>query len=502
MRLFRPLLLAAAVCLPVAPAAAQITPEEVWVLWQGLSQGTGQTVTAQAQRRDGPRLVLDGVQVVSRSATSVMTLPLGQVVLADRGDGSVQVVLPAAFAVDIALDEPDADPVALTVAVAQDNPVAIVTGTAAATRWAYSASAMSVSLTGAAVDGQAMPMDMGVTFRGLAGSSDMAAAGPGAPMALRYDLTAEGMDLVMAADNPEGDGTFELSIGAQALSSRFEGALPASMAPDMPLGAAMAAGLRGDGASGTGPVEFALDLDDKGKVMSAVGGLASTALEVGLGPAGLRYQVGATGMAVTVSGSDLPMPELTVTAAEYTTGITMPVVAAPVPGDFGLVLRLVDLALPPEIWEMLDPGGALPRDPATLVLDARGKATLFRDLTDATAPGDAAPGQIDAVTVDALQLRAGGAELTGRAEFSFDNADMQTFGGFPRPTGVADLMLTGGNALLDRLVAAGLMGPDEVMGIRLGMAMFARPGVEPDTLTSRIEITPDAQVLANGQRIQ
>lgn len=501
MRPFRPLLLAAAVCLPVAPAAAQITPEEVWALWQGLSQGTGQTVTAQAQRRDGPRLVLDGVEIASRTPTSTVILPMGQVVLTDRGDGSVAVTLPADFTMDIALAEPDAEPVTMAVAIRQDTPVAQVSGTPQAPRWTYAAESMALRLDGVTVGGQPMPMQMGVVLSGLSAMTDTAVP-KGAPMSLRYDLAARSMELTMAADNPEGGGTFKLALGAQALSSRFDGALPASMAPDMALGAAMAAGLRGDGASGTGPVEFVLDLDDKGKVMSAVGRLATTAVEVGLGPAGLRYQVGATGMAVTVSGSDLPMPELTVTAAEYTTGITMPVVAAPVPGDFGLVLRLVDLALPPEVWAMLDPGGALPRDPATLVLDARGKATLFRDLTDATAPQDAAPGQIDAVTVDALQLRAGGAELTGRAEFSFDNTDMQTFGGFPRPTGAADLMLTGGNALLDRLVAAGLMGPDEVMGIRLGMAMFARPGVEPDTLTSRIEITPDAQVLANGQRIQ
>ena len=502
MALIRPLLLlAGAACLAAPPAFAQITPEEVWTQWQGLSAGTGQSLTARSQRRDGPRLVLDGVEITSRSATASVMVPLGQVVLADRGDGTVAVTLPAGFEMAVALDEPDAEPVALSIAVQQENAEIIVSGTALAPRWSFSAGSMSLALVEATVAGQDMPLDMGLTLTGLSGSTDMAAA-PGAPIALRYDMAAAGLELLMAADNPEGGGTFELSVGAEALTSRFDGAVPAAMAPDMPLGAAMAAGLRGEGASGTGPMEFALDLDDKGKTLSAVGQVASTGVEVGLDGTGLRYRVGARGISLTASGSDIPVPELTVTAAEYATGITMPVVAGPEPGDFGLVLRLVDLALPDTVWAMLDPGAALPRDPATLVLEARGKATLFRDLTDQGAPEDAVPGQIDAVTVDALQLRAGGAELTGRAEFAFDNTDMQTFEGFPRPTGAADLMLTGGNALLDRLVAAGLISADDVMGVRLGLAMFARPGEEPDSLTSRIEITPDAQVLANGQRIQ
>jgi hypothetical protein len=501
MAAFLPLLLVAAACLAAPPAAAQITPEEVWTQWQDLTRGTGQTLTARAQRREGARLVLDGVEITSRSATASVLMPLGQVVLADRGDGTVAVTLPAAFEMAVALNEPDAEPVALTVGVQQENAAITVSGTALAPRWGFSADAVAVSLLQATVAGQDMPLDMGLTLTGLSGTTEMDAP-QGAPIALRYEMAAAALEMLMGADNPEGDGTFELSVGAEALTSRFAGAVPAAMAPDMPLGAAMAAGLQGQGASGTGPVSFALDLDDKGRTLAAVGQLASTGVEVGLDGSGLRYQVGAKGISVTASGSDIPMPELTVTAAEYTTGITMPVVATPQPGDFGLVLRLVDLALPPEIWDMQDPGGVLPRDPTTLVLDARGKATLFRDLTDPDAPADAAPGQIDSVIVDAFQLRAGGAELTGRAEFGFDNTDMTTFEGFPRPTGVADLMLTGGNALLDKLVAAEFIEPDDLIGIRLGLAMFARPGEEPDTLTSRIEITPDAQVLANGQRIQ
>ena len=37
----------------------------------------------------------------------------------------------------------------------------------------------------------------------------------------------------------------------------------------------------------------------------------------------------------------------------------------------------------------------------------------------------------------------------------FDNTDMETFDGMPAPTGSLNLMLVGGNALLDKLVAMG-----------------------------------------------
>ena len=499
----RSLVLACSACLAAAvPARAQVSPEQVWAFWQGMMDGAGYAVSVEAERRDGPRLVLDGVVLTSDSATGTIEAPIGQVVLADRGDGSVEITIPETFDIAMSVAEPDAEPVEMVVTVAQQGYAVVVTGQPEAPVWTIRVDSLEVGISEPVVGEATMPMDIVVTLAGLTGTTALSAP-PGAPVAMTYDFAVDGVELAMAADNPDGQGTFDMTLAAQALTSRFEAVVPAAMAPDAALGAALADGLRGSGGYATGPVTLSVDFADAERSLSMAGQMATTSVELGLDPAGLRYQVGATGLGLAASGSDIPLPQVSLSAAEWTTGFTMPLAATPDgPADFGLLLRLVDLAVPDDIWAMLDPGGTLPRDPATLVLDARGKARLFRDLTEIEDGSDDAPGQVEALTIEALQLRLGGAELTGRGDFTFDNTDMQTFPGMPRPIGAADLLLVGGNALLDKLVAAGLVPDDQMMGIRLALAMFARPGTEPDTLTSRIEFTPDAQILANGQRIQ
>ena len=91
--------------------------------------------------------------------------------------------------------------------------------------------------------------------------------------------------------------------------------------------------------------------------------------------------------------------------------------------------------------------------------------------------------------------------LTGTGAFTFDNTDLVTFDGVPAPTGKMELTLKGGNGLLDKLVAMGLIPSDQAMGARMMMAMFAKPGDGEDTLNSTLEFK-DKGFFANGQRLQ
>ena len=101
-----------------------------------------------------------------------------------------------------------------------------------------------------------------------------------------------------------------------------------------------------------------------------------------------------------------------------------------------------------------------------------------------------------------LLLKVAGARLTGDADVAFDNDDLETYDGLPAPEGMVNLVLEGGNALLDRLVDARLLPEDQAGGVRMMMGLFAVKGEGEDTLTSTIEMTGDGQVLANGQRIR
>lgn len=74
--------------------------------------------------------------------------------------------------------------------------------------------------------------------------------------------------------------------------------------------------------------------------------------------------------------------------------------------------------------------------------------------------------------------------------------------GVPQPVGGIDLTLVGGNALIDKLVAVGLVPEQQAMGARMMLGLLAVPGDTPDTLNSKIEINEMGHILANGQRIQ
>jgi hypothetical protein len=109
---------------------------------------------------------------------------------------------------------------------------------------------------------------------------------------------------------------------------------------------------------------------------------------------------------------------------------------------------------------------------------------------------------VNSIDINALELTAAGASLTGTGAFEIDNSDTQTFSGMPKPVGAVDLKLVGGNGLIDKLVAMGLLPEDQAMGARMMMGLFTIPSGTPDTLTSKIEVNDQGHVLANGQRLR
>ncbi|MEL7027465.1 MAG: DUF2125 domain-containing protein, partial [Pseudomonadota bacterium] len=221
---------------------------------------------------------------------------------------------------------------------------------------------------------------------------------------------------------------------------------------------------------------------------------------------GLTYGGGNTDLNVAMSGSSIPFPQLTFSIAESEGRLAMPVSAGEEAGDFGLLLKIVDLEMSDAIWGMFDPAQQLPRDPATLVVDIAGKAKWFIDIFDPEVqenmtPGEM-PGEVETLDINALQLTVAGAELTGEGAFEFDNSGSGAFAPAPSPFGTLSLELTGGNGLLDTLVVMGLIPQEQAMGARMMLGLFARPGAGEDSLVSTIEVGKDGSVSANGQRIR
>ena len=93
-----------------------------------------------------------------------------------------------------------------------------------------------------------------------------------------------------------------------------------------------------------------------------------------------------------MSSPEIPFPELKLGYDEAAFNLVIPVSKSDQPADFALLTRLVGFTISDEIWGMVDPTGALPHDPATVIVDTKGKATLTADLMDTAemeAAGDA-----------------------------------------------------------------------------------------------------------------
>ena len=162
----------------------------------------------------------------------------------------------------------------------------------------------------------------------------------------------------------------------------------------------------------------------------------------------------------------------------------------------------------PELWAMIDPGAQLPRDPASVLLDVTGQVKVLFDLVDPIALGEldqsgAMPGELLSLDLNSLSARAVGAGADASGAFTFDNTDLVSFDGIPAPDGRADIVLTGVNGLLDRLLSMGLLSQDDMMGARMVLGGFFRPGDAADELVTEIEIDGAAGTIsAGGQRIK
>ena len=205
---------------------------------------------------------------------------------------------------------------------------------------------------------------------------------------------------------------------------------------------------------------------------------------------------------INVQAANLPFP-IEMSMARSGFNLAMPLAASEEPQNFAFGVTMGDFVMSDLIWSIFDPTAQLPRDPATVELDLTGQAKMLIDIMDPEAMATAvAPGELQALTLSKVLLSAAGARLEGSGDFTFDNSDTTTFPGMPKPVGAIDLALAGGNGLMDKLVAMGLLPEEQAIGARLMMGLFAVPGDAPDTLNSKVEFTQDGQVLANGQRIR
>ena len=502
----RSLPLAALLAGTALPASADISPAEVWADWQRTLSTYGTTVAVGSEERSGDTLTLRNLDLSysfpENGGSFATTIP--ELVFEDRGDGTVEIQISPEFDIDLTgIDAETGMPFAFTLVSRQPGLVTIASREGDTTRYDYIGADVSAVVDGIDVDGEELDFDIEVTLAGASGSYELT---EGTPRTFVSRTAGEALIIGFDGTDPaDPAATFEIDLTINDVEGEGSGTVTA-LSGFTDMSAMLSEGFDSEWELTHGEADYTIMADSPSEVFNMTTTSGSGSFFGSISPDGLVYGGGNSDLTVALAGSEIPFPQLTFSMAETEFEFAIPSVPSEEVSDFGVLLRLVDLEVSDAIWGIFDPTGQLPRDPATLVLDIVGKGRWLVDIFDPDVAddleADEAPGEIESLTIESLALSAAGAELTGSGEFEFDNSGNGAFAPAPSPSGVANLELTGANALLDTLVSMGLMPEEQAMGARMMLGLFARPGNGPDTLVSTIEVGSDGSISANGQRIR
>lgn len=484
--------------LTAGTAQADVTAADVWADWQeNLAMYGEDGISIGGEITDGDTLTVSNIVLTADDDVSKVTANMGDLVFTEMGDGTVSVTVADTFPIVIE----NTDGGVMTMTVQQSGAKLIVSGTSDALTYTASADKYGIVVDQISDWDTTVKADIRLTANDLSGVYTSA----GTEMReLMYDVQAASMDVLVDVIPPETAGDYiTLSGKLDGMSAQAAMTLPWSEDLKSPEDM-FVEDFAIDGGYSFGQSNFIFDVKSEGEQTSGTISIANGSLKGKMDNTAMHYDSLSQGIAVSANGGGLPFP-IEFGMAEYGIGIDMPLSKTEEPADFGLRVNLTGLTMNDMIWMILDPNSALPHDPLTFLVDLSGKASLFVDLLDpeqAEAMAEnAVPVELNALTLNTMKLSAAGAEVNGAGAFTFDNTDTSTFEGYPRPEGDVTMNIKGANALIDKLVAMGLLPEDQAMMGRMMMGMFART-VGDDELTSKIEINKEGHVIANGQRIQ
>ena len=497
MRKFKTLTATSVIALLAGPALADVTAEQIWQSWQTQTQAYGMTMQAESETRDGDRLIVSGITFTFDMPEGSAAGAIDQFTFRERGDGTVAISGSPEYLFKFAGKGSDGENMAMDLVMRQPGFSAIASGNPGSVRMDFQAPEFGVGITQMEVNDEPIDIEVDVSISGIGGFYEQT---NGTPVRMKSDVTAESVTMLIDAVAPDGEeGKFEMRFQMTDLASTSDGAI-ANVGTSGTLSEMLEAGLDSTGTMSYGPTNYTMAVDGPDGALNIIGGAESGELDFALNEDGIDYGGVNRGIALEVSGSAIPFPQVSIAMAESGGRLQMPLTPSDESKPFALSMRMVDLTVSDFLWSMFDAGQVLPRDPATIILDISGNGALSMDITDPEAmesSGGQIPGQLEDITLNELRLSIAGAELTGQGSAEFDNS-----GPMPVPAGSIDLTLDGANALLDNLVSMGLLPQDQAMGARMMMGMFARPGDGEDSLVSNIELKEDGAVLANGQRIR
>lgn len=499
-----------AICaLMTAPMAqADVTAADVWQNAQDYIATFGGDFAAQVTPSG------DTVSVVNPAITyalpfeaGTLTINLPDMAFDALGDGTVAVEYGDALSYAFSADITDMGVYSGTIAITMDGHSTIASGVPGDVTYISGITGMTVRLAEfSGPDTEGLTAEFNVALADMASQTQIT-VGDLVTAVTTYSAGAQTFDTKFS--DPSG-GVSSGSGTAAAMTGSAQLMLPRGGMDILDMAKAMADGLQVTGATRLEQYQTEQTVTLDGTVMSRqIASAASYDTQVELAADAFVVSGSAETLTAMMEMADLlPFPvSFSANAAEG--ALRWPLSASDALQDAGYSVAIDGLQVDEGLLGMFDPAGVLPRTPMVVEMDIAAKVKnlvnwlSFADLITLETR-DTAPLELHELTLNTLVVEAAGARLTGAGAATFDNSDLETFGGMPRPSGAIDLSLVGGNALLDSLVSMGLLSDQDAMGARMGMAMMAVPDPDagPDAIKSRLEINDQGHILANGQRIQ
>ncbi|SDW18596.1 DUF2125 domain-containing protein [Roseicitreum antarcticum] len=489
--------MAAALSLAGSGAAlADLTHKQVWEGLREWSLAFDQLAAAETALVEGDTLVLTAVTMTSdadgtRTVFSIPEMRLQQVdadsvtiTMSETGDiRSTSEARPFVPATDA------------TLRLDLSNTQITATGAPEQMAFASRSDEIVLTLESLTQDGVAKDVSFEMSFADLAEDSVLTL---NEGVGFTSDSRVGAIAISGAGSAAEGEsGQFEGQINGFGVTASMENAQLVGES-DTLTAAALEAGFAFDANVGSESSQFSFAQEDF---------MGTSTGNVSMGPSGFGFAMGGTNMAMDIELSALdiegtsPMSPAPIDYAldELSFSIDMPMVATPDAVPFSAGLRMLGVTLGDEFWSVFDPSAAVPRDPASIIVALSGMGRWDTDIMeDEAMDGEAPGGEVESLAINELAMSVGGAELTGEGAFTFDNDDLTTFDGMPRPEGRMGLTLRGGQSFMNALVAAGMLPQEQAFFGQMMLGALAQAAGE-DYYVSEITVTEDGRVLANGQ---
>lgn len=479
-------------------AHADLTAAEVWEDWKSQIMVAGDdVVTIGSEESSSGVLTVRDIAYSFSDPEVTIAATIDFMTFNEQSDGSVRVTMDD----NIPLTITNENGGVATIIISQENLLMTVAGELAEMDYVLSADSYGITFQDY-VEG-----DLTYTGDGRLIATDIDGAYTVTTGELRTTSgtsTTANLDLLMDFQIPGGQGQyFTAAAKVSGMQTQVEATTPLEANYENPEN------IFNDGFSIAGgytieSTDYIVDSNIEGDQFAMSGSSAGSSITFDLSKDTVGYDAVASDLQASYQASEIPFP-VDVTMGSYGTSFRMPLSRAEGPSPFGMSFEMIDLEVSDMLWDIFDPGQVLPRDPATLQIDIDGTATPMFDFLDPSqaemmADSDM-PFELTSVSLETLRIMVAGALLTGNGAFTFDNSDMETFAPLPRPEGDASFEITGLNALLDNLVAMGLVAEGDVMGPRMMMGMFAR-ATGDDQMAIDVEVAPNGQVNVNGNRVR